>query len=539
MDQVKHWTFNQSQLLVDLLELVRTDKQHQAQEILKQIENIGVSPNEPTSHLSYLMDQARIGLWSWDMSSNRVSYSKSWRQQLGLDPTKDWHPAEECRSRVYPGDLEALDQSFNEAICKISQNYEANFRFKYNDGRWHWLVSKGFVVTDTNGNAVGMRGIHIDVTETKEAMRTLRFSRIALDEANSKIFWIDMSGSFLYVNLQAADWLGVSQETAQQMSVFDIAEHTPETWAERIRMMREKRKSTFEFKIKARGTYRPVEIHATLVSYEDEDVLVSILLDTSDRLAMEASRETQSKELMHVTRLTTMGEMSAKLSHELAQPISAIANFAAAAKHYIQELDLEDTALANIVDDIAEQSERTAQILRRVRQFTKHKALEQQSCELDEIVRDSLAMMRHDLAGCCIEVSCDFQSQSAHVSVDRVQIQQVIINHLQNARDAMEEVEKQARCISIATEVVDQLAIIRIQDTGVGLPENTEEDQLFEMFYTTKDKGAGIGLAICRSIIKSHDGSLAIANHVDGGVIVTIALPLNSSTSDVPPTESE
>ena len=530
MDEEWHDTSHPDQLLAELLELVPHDKQARAKEILSQVRGIRHSLEDSeaeSSQLNYFLDRAKIGLWKWDMTINRVRYSKSWCRRIGMDPTKNSHSAEECQSRVYPGDREALEQLITEAVRTNSQNYEAQFRYKFEDGGWHWIVSKGFVVTDGEGNLVGMKGIHIDITETKEAMRTLQFSRIALDEANSKIFWIDQAGQFIYANLQAADWLGVSQEAAEQMSVFDNTELTPETWAERIRMLQQERKVTFECKVKARGKFRPVEIHATLVSYEDEDVLVGMLLDTTDRLAMEASRETQSKELLHVTRLTTMGEMSAKLSHELAQPISAIANFAAAARHYIQELKLEDTTLATVVDDLADQSERTAQVLRRVRQFTKHKELFQQSCELDEIVNDSLAMMRHDLADCSIEVACDFRSQAACVSVDRVQIQQVIINLLQNARDAMEDVKKQARRISISTEAVNQSVILRIQDTGIGIPRDDDE-QLFEMFYTTKDNGAGIGLAICRSIVNSHNGTLTIANHADGGVVVTVELPLES-----------
>ncbi|WP_166819649.1 PAS domain-containing sensor histidine kinase [Thalassoroseus pseudoceratinae] len=533
MAEPEYWSVEQRRSIGELLTLVPPDQQRQAQLILNQIENAAKS-DEPTekleSDLQYFLDQANIGMWDWDLATDHVTYSRSWCRQLGLDPKDVSQTFDEFQSRLYPGDRETTQKIVTEAIRTVSNEYEVQFRLKHSDGGWRWILSKGFVVGDSDGKPVAMKGIHIDITDTKRAMRSLCFSQVALDEGNSKIFWIDISGNLIYVNNLAADWLGVSRQVAEQMSVFDITAITAESWANQIAMMRDRKRATFEFMIKARGTSRPVEIHATLVSYEDEDVLVSFLIDISDRLQNEANREFQSKQLMHAARLTTMGEMSATLSHELAQPISAIGNYADSARHYLKKLDLEDSTLESIVTEIGAQSERTVHILRRVRQFTKYKELARQSCLLNDLVEDSLAMVQHDLANSHVKVECDFQATSASVDVDRIYIQQVIINLLQNARDAVVLIDEQSRLITVSTHIENNAAVLRIQDSGSGVVVG-EEDKIFEMFYTTKPHGVGIGLAICRSIINSHNGTLTLEKSGHSGALFKMTLPLESNGS--------
>ena len=530
MCESDYWSFEQQRLLADLVELVSPDQQPHAVKILRQVEEIGSSgrsSDDLASELNFFLRQADVGIWQWDVASNQIMLSESWCQRLGLDPEKNSHSLDDWKACLYPGDYVCIEEAMTKAVGTEPSIYEIQHRMRHVDGRWRWLLSKGVVVTDANGKPVGLKGIYIDITEAKEAMRSLRFSQIALDEANSKIFWIDPSGRFIYVNNQAVEWLGVSREAAEQMTVFDHTEFTEETWAEYVEMMRTNRTATFECMVHSHDTNRPVEVHATLVSYEGEEVLVSVLMDISDRLASEADRESQSKNLMHVARLTTMGEMSATLSHELAQPISAIGNYANSALHLLQNPNLDNSSLKTILSEIVEQSERTVQILRHVRKFTKHKELSKQHCILDEIVTDSLAMMRHDLANNSVEVSSNLNSGSVNVFVDRVHLQQVIINLLQNARDAMEDMAKEARRIQVSTDIEDKTVVLSIHDSGTGIPDG-EDEKLFRMFYTTKSNGAGIGLAICRSIVDSHDGELVGRNNDTGGAIFSVRLPIAS-----------
>jgi len=244
-------------------------------------------------------------------------------------------------------------------------------------------------------------------------------------------------------------------------------------------------------------------------------------------------------ELAHMTRLTTMGELTASIAHEVNQPLTAVVNNANACISLLDPApprpgeggpngvsNLEDIreALGEIRDD----AERASAVVVRVRQLAKRAPVEKSLLDLRDVVKDVLALARYESVARRVTIRPDLAQELPPVLGDRVQLQQVLLNLVMNGMDAMNTIEESQRGLIIAgrreTRDGSYEAVLSVQDAGIGFkPE--ERDRLFEAFYTTKPNGMGMGLAISRSIIEAHAGRLwAEANHGSGATFL-ISLP--------------
>jgi C4-dicarboxylate-specific signal transduction histidine kinase len=232
--------------------------------------------------------------------------------------------------------------------------------------------------------------------------------------------------------------------------------------------------------------------------------------------------------LTHVTRVSTVGEVTASIAHELNQPLGAIANNANACLGLLSrvepELDEVRCALADIVDD----AERGSAIIERVRALAKRSAPERIPLRLSDLVRDVVALVGAELVNRRVAIRIDVPEALPRVLGDRVELQQVLLNLVVNAMDAMSDVEMSDRTLEIRG-VADErdghpVARISVQDRGVGLRAE-QADQLFDPFYTTKAHGMGLGLAISRSIIEAHGGRLWAEANPGPGATFSFALP--------------
>jgi signal transduction histidine kinase len=244
-------------------------------------------------------------------------------------------------------------------------------------------------------------------------------------------------------------------------------------------------------------------------------------------------------ELAHVTRLTTMGELTASIAHEVNQPLTAVVNNANACISLLEPApnhpgeggpdgasNLEDIreALGEIRDD----AERASAVVGRVRQLAKRAPVEKSPLDLKDVVNDVLALARYESVARRVTVRTDLSHDLPRVSGDRVQLQQVLLNLVMNGMDAMNTIEESQRVLVIGghreTRDGSSEALLRVQDAGIGFkPE--EMDRLFEAFYTTKPDGMGMGLAISRSIIEAHGGRLWAEPNSGPGATFLISLP--------------
>jgi two-component system, LuxR family, sensor kinase FixL len=251
-----------------------------------------------------------------------------------------------------------------------------------------------------------------------------------------------------------------------------------------------------------------------------------IARDVTERRAAEARLADLQSEVVHLARWNMMGMMAATIAHELNQPLAAIANYAAALKRILAGPQFSPAMVDDILEKIAKQRQRASQIVDRMRNQVARGTLERRPENLEEVIAEALELASSTVQKAGAHASMEATAPIAPVLIDRVQIQQVIINLVRNAVEAMERSSiRRVRINSVASP--DGLRV-DIADTGPGLPEDIAS-RLFEPFVTNKDSGMGLGLSICKDIIESHGGRLWAEPNAPQGTIFSFVLPVYSA----------
>jgi PAS domain S-box-containing protein len=230
--------------------------------------------------------------------------------------------------------------------------------------------------------------------------------------------------------------------------------------------------------------------------------------ETADRLrAEETAREHQSQ-LAHLLRLRTVEGMAAQLAHEINQPLSAIVNFAGGLTHWFAGESKDKVDAQWVAEEIRNQALRAAEIIRRLREFVRNQEPRRVRCNLAPVIREALHLVETEARNQHIALHLQLQPDLPSLEFDRIQIQQVVLNLLRNAVEALDATREEIRAITIETTIRDDdYVLVRVSDTGKGLP-SASNDWLFEPFFTTKPDGLGMGLSISKSIIAAHGGDL-------------------------------
>jgi two-component system sensor kinase FixL len=272
------------------------------------------------------------------------------------------------------------------------------------------------------------------------------------------------------------------------------------------------------------GTTFPMELSVGEAVIEDQRLFTGFVRDLSEKHRTEARLQELQSELIHVDRLSAMGTMASTLAHELNQPLTAIANYAEAAGPIIDSDAAGDRELLHeIFGDMAAQSMRAGGIVRRLREFIARGEVEKRVEDLATLVNEAAALALVGAREKGVTARFDLDPEATPVLVDRVQIQQVLINLMQNAVQAMEDSPVRNLTVETGLEPGEMIRIT-ISDTGPGLAPEVA-DQLFHAFITTKASGMGLGLSICRTIIEAHGGRIRGANSEGGGASFQIMLP--------------
>jgi two-component system, LuxR family, sensor kinase FixL len=251
-----------------------------------------------------------------------------------------------------------------------------------------------------------------------------------------------------------------------------------------------------------------------------------IARDVTERRVAEARLADLQSEVVHLARWNMMGMMAATIAHELNQPLAAIANYAAALKRILAGPQFSPAMVDDILEKIAKQRQRASQIVDRMRNQVARGTLERRPENLEEVIAEALELASSTVQKAGAHASMEATAPIAPVLIDRVQIQQVIINLVRNAVEAMERSSiRRVRINSVASP--DGLRV-DIADTGPGLPEDIAS-RLFEPFVTNKDSGMGLGLSICKDIIESHGGRLWAEPNAPQGTIFSFVLPVYSA----------
>jgi C4-dicarboxylate-specific signal transduction histidine kinase len=267
------------------------------------------------------------------------------------------------------------------------------------------------------------------------------------------------------------------------------------------------------------GSVKHLHVRAHRLKYESgEEEIVGALMDvTATRKAQEALHIAQT-ELAHVTRMTTLGEMSASIAHEVNQPLAAIvANGEASLRWLDREVPQTDEAL-DAIRQIVGEAHRASGVIRGIREFSRKAAPEMIQLDINDVIDEAITLVQHEALRHGVTIRRQPAPRMPMVRGDQIQLQQVIINLVINAVQAMATITDRERVLFIRTQRQDPgEVLVAVEDVGVGIePENA--DRLFSAFYTTKPDGLGMGLSICRSIIDAHGGRVWASRNTGPGM---------------------
>jgi PAS domain S-box-containing protein len=252
-------------------------------------------------------------------------------------------------------------------------------------------------------------------------------------------------------------------------------------------------------------------------------------VDTTDLKRAEKELALRQAKWLHAARLSTVGEMVAALTHEVSQPLSSIGNFAAACSSMLDSgRKIHRTMLQEYIQQVTKQVHRCGAILQRLRDFSRRGTVHRSPCDLNQVLRESCALMSNDLRGHDVTIDFELAPTLPPISCDRIQIEQVVVNLLTNARDAMRDQPHDRRCMIIRSKLEGDLIAFEVADRGIGLSEQVSRS-LFEPFFTTKVTGMGIGLSISKTIIADHGGQIEGYVNEDGGATFCVRLPISQA----------
>jgi two-component system, LuxR family, sensor kinase FixL len=270
------------------------------------------------------------------------------------------------------------------------------------------------------------------------------------------------------------------------------------------------------------GETFPMELAVGEFASPNGKFFTGFVRDLTERQEAERRIEDLQTELLHASRLSVMGQMASTMAHELNQPLTAVTNYLEAGRHLISLGTVAPERVADLMEKAVAQAQRAGEVIRQLRQFVSKGETERRSQNLNQLVEEALALGLVGARQSGVRVLLELDHDLPPGIVDPVQIQQVVLNLVRNAIEAMEEVD--SRELMIATRAIEDEIEVSVADTGPGIAPELA-DRLFQPFVTTKKTGMGLGLSICREIVEAHHGHLTVAARPTGGTIFCLTLP--------------
>lgn len=497
--------------------------------------HVQASLRESEYSLARAQQLARIGNWEFSLTSGQLSGSAEIYRIIGLRqgeiPSFESFVAE----HIHPDDQDLIAHSLQDAIS-TGQPRPLEFRLlRISDQDLRYVRADAELVCD-NGQPRRIVGTLQDVTEQKRVELALRESEEkfrVLTERSPVMVVIARAGRIVYCNPTLAEVTGYALEELQQMSFLNIIHPEFRDFVaerHRRRLAGEDLSRRYEIKILTKqGQQRWFDLSAQLIDFESEPAVLVACVDITERKAAEQQIWEMDAQLAHVSRLSMMGEMVAGIAHEINQPLSAIANFAAACRNTINASGhTYEAPIQQWLDTVNQQAVRCGDIIRRLRKFVKKEDDECRNVDLNSVVNESIALISSDLRQRSI-IQCQLPERGPIVYANHVQIQQVLVNLLRNACDAVKDQDSPRVIVTVAQQ--DAVAQVSVQDNGPGI-EPADWNRLFDAFYTTKPGGMGMGLAISKSIMESLDGRLQFSPVVPNGAKFVIQIPTSGIGGD-------
>jgi PAS domain S-box-containing protein len=484
---------------------------------------------ESEERMSLAMEAANLGLWEWNVRKDELWGSKERRAQLGL-PASGKLKLEDGLSRVHVDDRDRVRQTFMDAV-KTGKNYHVEYRVVLPDGSVRWTDHRGRCVRGADGKDLVLRGVSMDATAQKQSQELFR---MATEASPSGIVVIDNQGRIVLVNSHVEELFGYNREELLEKRIESLvperfASQHPEHRARFLAAPTARAMGVGRelFGRRKDGSEFPVEIGLSPIQTPEGMLVLAAIVDISARKLAEADALQHREEVGHLSRVAMMGELTASIAHELNQPLAGIISNASAGQRFIDRGNVDLRELRELLGDIVADGRRAGEVIRGIRGIVKKSTPTRQGVNLNDLIMDVIRMMRSDATLRSCELKTLLDPDLPLIEGDPIQLQQVLLNLLANAFDAMRETPLSRRQVLIVTERNDNDTIgASVRDHGAGIPVEVF-DRLFDHFFTTKEDGMGMGLAIVRSIVESHSGTIAVENIEGGGARFHFTLPIN------------
>lgn len=487
------------------------------------------------AYLAQAQELSHTGSFGWRAATKEITWSKQtyriFQCDEGTKPEISF-----MLQRIHPEDRLAVQRTTARA-AREGTDYDHEYRLLMPDGSIKYVRAVARATRDSSGR-VEFVGSVTDVTATKEAERRLRESEQRFrDYAETASDWFWETGPDHRVTQisQHSDTV-TTPAGLIGLTRWDIAPDAdlePEKWQRhraaldahvpfRDLVYRSRDRNGQPIYVRTSG--KPVlDADGVFQGYRGvcTDVTAAIRADQAE----DALRKAQA-ELAHVTRVTTLGELTASIAHEVNQPLAAVIANADACLAWLQRNPPDLKAARRSVEWIIEDGKRASDVIRHVRALAKRTDIEMVPLDANAVVREAVALVQREMASHAVSVRMELSSALPRIFGDRIQLQQVLINLIMNGIEAMEGVHDRPRELVIRAADGDDRVLVSVADCGVGICEEAL-DRLFMPFFTTKSSGMGMGLSICRSIIEAHGGRLSAAANQERGATFQISLPLH------------
>lgn len=353
-----------------------------------------------------------------------------------------------------------------------------------------------------------------------------------IEAAPDAHLFVDGSGRISLANTQAEELFGYARG---EMLGRPVTILIPERFRDRIPIpgtvgwseahRTTQRRALASVALRRDGTEFPAEISVRALETDQGPVYAAAVRDASNHVQVRENLLQHLSDLAHVSRLSTMGEMVAGLAHELNQPLYAISNYARACQEITRGGAADNGELRELTDKLQAQSERAAEIMRRLRRFVARREPRRAPVDLNAMVREVQQLMLFHSHRFAVNLRLDLAEGLPPVSGDAILLEQILVNLVRNAFEALSEARSLNPLVTLSTAHDDDgMIVVTVADNGPGFKAVTH-DQLFEAFYTTKEQGMGLGLVISRSIAEAHGGRLVAQSGVREGAIFRLTLP--------------
>ena len=490
---------------------------------------------------AYLAEAQRLthtGSWAYLPATRETLY---WSEEMfrifGLDPERVTSLSSEAAQIVHPEDFRWMSETARAGFREKAE-FSQDFRLMLRDRTIKHLHAIWHPVLDDDGNLAQYFGTAADVTERKRAEEALRRSEAYLAEAQR----LTHTGSFA----NDANSLEILYWSEEDFRIWDfdpqLGPPTREMMLQRIhpedrdKIVEQTQKARYErtelateFRIVLPdGTVKHIHAigHPVFSGSGDVIEVVGTHVDMTERKRAEQEREKLHQleaDLMHINRVSMLGELAASIGHEVKQPIAAAVADARTCMRWLKrdQPDLEEAreAASRMVEDAM----RSVEIINRTTSLYKKGAQQRELVNVNEVINEIVVLLRKEVARYGISIHSDLAAEVPSIAGDRIQMQQVLMNLIINGIDAMKGIDGIREITIISQRSADDQLFVSVSDTGVGLPP--EKDQIFDAFFTTKPHGTGMGLAISRTIIESHGGRLSATSNPGRGASFCFTLP--------------